>query len=352
MADIPRNLYMHFPFCRGKCSYCALYSRGAVALSERKAYSAKMADALSKLSARGAKFSTVYFGGGSPALCDLNAVLSSLAPCLEIDAEVSVELHPLDVKKPLLDMLRSEGVNRISMGVESLDNATLRDMGRRYSLNEAKDAFFTVREFFDNAGIDLIVGYPRVENAEEWKIEKLADWGMTHCSVYSLQLEEESSLASREGIESSLPDDDEVMDSLKNIGEFLESISLERYEISNWARKGRECRHNSAVWAGEDYLGLGTGAYSRVALRRMRGAWGVDGEGAEEVSVVSEEDDIKERLLFRLRTRKGLDASFCPRWKETLEKFVAEGVLSSAGDIYRLTPRGMEICDYVLAALV
>ena len=343
MADIPRNLYMHFPFCRGKCSYCALYSRGAVALSERKAYSAKMADALSKLSARGAKFSTVYFGGGSPALCDLNAVLSSLAPCLEIDAEVSVELHPLDVKKPLLDMLRSEGVNRISMGVESLDNATLRDMGRRYSLNEAKDAFFTVREFFDNAGIDLIVGYPRVENAEEWKIEKLADWGMTHCSVYSLQLEEESSLASREGIESFLPGDDEVMDSLKNIGEFLESISLERYEISNYAVPGYECRHNLAVWRGEDYVGLGDGACGRIGLKRTKFG---------RVETVTAEFDEKERRLFRLRTREGLDASGRPEWEQILQKYVQEGLLTQAGMTYRLTERGMEVCDSILAELV
>lgn len=345
---------MHFPFCRGKCSYCALYSRAAVALSERKDYSEKMAQSLSCLAASGAKekFSTVYFGGGSPALCDLKTILRSLAPCLAPNAEVSVELHPLDVKKHLLDMLRAEGVNRISMGVQSLDEATLRDMGRRYSLNEARDAFFEIREFFDNAGIDLIVGYPRVENSKAWNLSEIADWGISHCSVYSLQLEEGSALASRSGIERLLPGDDEVMDLLKSIGDFLQSISLERYEISNWARKGCECRHNCAVWAGEDYLGLGTGAYSRVGLRRMCGAWSIEGEGAEELSVVDEEEDIKERLLFRLRTKSGIDVSSRPQWRECLDAFVREGLVCSSGDIYRLTPRGMEVCDSILAELV
>lgn len=230
-----------------------------------------------------------------------------------------------------LNQLKMLGVNRISMGVQSLNDAILADMGRGYTVDEAERAFALVKNHFDNAGIDLIVGYP---GDEKWNLHRLESWGLKHCSVYSLQNER--------GLKK-VPDDDEVLDRIKSVAAFLKGMGLERYEISNYAVPGYECRHNLAVWRGEDYIGFGDGACGRIGLKRTK-------FGKEET--VSPEFDEKERRLFRLRTREGLDASGHPEWGQTLEKYCKQGLLVESGGIYRLTERGTEVCDAVLSELV
>ena len=170
--------------------------------------------------------------------------------------------------------------------------------------------------------------------------ERLADWGLRHGSVYSLQ--NERGLAD-------VPGDDWVLDRLRMVSAALAEIGLERYEISNYARPGSECRHNLAVWRGEDYFGLGAGASGRIGLRRTRNL-GTCAHEAEET--VSPERDALERRIFRLRTREGLDSTGYPAWGQALEKFCETGLLTKEGAIYRLTARGMEVCDSILAELV
>ena len=327
------NLYVHFPFCRRKCSYCALYSRAGVSQADRDAYVRRLAQDIKQSSnLKSVDLATVYFGGGSPALCDLGVLAPSLRPLCGEDTEFTVELHPLDVTTATLDVLKGLGVNRISMGVQSLDDAVLADMGRGYALEEAERAFARVAERFDNAGIDLIVGYSTEETWE--RLGRLKNWGLKHCSVYSLQ--NERGLAN-------VPDDDTVLNRISEISAFLKGIGLERYEISNYAVPGFECRHNLAVWRGEDYVGLGDGACGRIGLKRTK-------FGREET--VSAEFDEKERRLFRLRTKDGLDASNHPEWGQTLQNACKQGLLTQSGEIYRLTERGMEICDSILADLI
>ena len=227
------------------------------------------------------------------------------------------------------------------MGVQSLDDATLRAMGRGYTADDAARAFALVKSRFDNAGIDLIVGYPG--DSAKW-IGRLADWGLRHCSAYSLQNER--------GLKN-VPDDDAILDGIRTTAAFLKSIGLERYEISNYAVPGFECRHNLAVWRGEDYVGLGEGAYGRVGLVRTRN-WQCPSQSFE---TVSKENDETERTIFRLRTSEGLDASRHPEWMPVLKRFVKEGLLLKRKDranhpVYALTERGTEVCDAILAELV
>ena len=418
----PENLYVHFPFCRRKCSYCALYSRAGVGESDRAAYVSALAEDLkrrlrpSTFNLQPSTFSTIYFGGGSPALCGLAPLFKVLASRGASRArrregtadnfgsdglgafEFTVEMHPLDVTAEKLEELKAGGVNRISMGVQSFDDATLARMGRGYTIAEAFEAFRLVKRYFDNVGIDLIVGYPgekRLEirdkrlDADDW-LEKFVGEGMRHCSVYSLQNER--------GLKD-VPEDDVILDEIKRIARELDALGLKRYEISNYAVPGYECRHNLAVWRGEDYLGLGEGACGREGLKRTRGirarrtpsssAVGrPEGDVELEYSVeeVSPEFDRKERALFRLRTREGLDAAAFPEWRETLARFVKEGVIASrvarrtmgeessrvarrtmgeatdivprvthervCSQVYVLTERGTEVCDAILAELV
>ena len=403
MAD---NLYVHFPFCRRKCTYCALHSHAGANVEKRRAYVAALAEAVRRLCEQmtdGETFSTVYFGGGSPALCDLRPLFDALRPRLSVlpapstkhqapgtkhqapstkhqapSTEFTVELHPLDVTDDLLKALRDGGVNRISMGVQSLDDAVLTDMGRGYTFAEAERAFALVKEHFDNAGIDLIIGYPGESAALTPRHARLAKWGLRHCSVYSLILEEKSILGRRLQsaaaggnceLTQALPSDDETMNRLALVARLLGDLGLERYEISNYAQPGYECRHNLAVWRGEDYIGLGEGAHGRVGLFRTQNCLDLSSVSrlssspkssvsrlssslAPVVETVSPESDAKERRLFRLRTREGLDTSGYPAWPPALEKFVAEGLLTKEGAVYRLTDRGMEVCDSILAEVV
>lgn len=332
---MPSNLYVHFPFCRARCSYCTLFSRVGRSASERRGYVARIARALSQ---RKENFKTIYFGGGSPGLCDLRPIFSALGAA----EEFTVELNPLDVGEELLKTLKDGGVNRISMGVQSLDDGILAHMKRGYTFDEAERAFALVKKHFDNAGIDLIVGYPGEKAAITRNHARLADWGLKHCSVYALQNERKLE---------NVIDDETVMDRLAETAVFLEGIALKQYEISNFAAEGFECRHNLAVWRGEDYLGLGEGACGRTGLYRTRSAMTL--EIPPDAEKLTPEDDLKERTIFRLRTRDGIDCSRHPQWREALERFTAQGLLlKRSGNVYRLTARGNEVCDAILAEIV
>ena len=341
------NLYVHFPFCRAKCAYCALHSRAGSTPEARRAYCARFAAEVMP------PYSTIYFGGGSPALCDLTP-LSEALHVRGDDCEFTVELHPLDAQPRILEQLKEGGVNRISMGVQSLDDDVLKAMGRLHTAAEAEAAFRAVRAAgFTNAGIDLIAGWPGT-TPDSWHttLSRATALGLDHCSVYTLIREPKTrlDLAVRRG-ELALPSDDTALAQIDAARAALAEVGLARYEISNYARPGFECRHNLAVWRGEDYIGLGEGAHGRRGL--VRTASGVE-------TTVTPEEDAVERALFSLRTREGLSLDRVarlwpiltprlPAWREKLEFFKRQGLLQ---DAYRLTPRGAEVCDSILAELV
>ena len=346
------NLYAHFPFCRAKCAYCALRSRAGSTPEARRAYCARLAEQLTALGPV-AQVSTVYFGGGSPALCDLTPVFEALGSWGTVP-EFTVELHPLDARSDVLEMLRRGGVNRISIGVQSFDDDVLKAMGRLHTAAEAEAAFRAVRAAgFANVGIDLIAGWPGT-CAESWRdtLVRATALGLDHCSVYTLIREPRTrlDLALRRG-ELALPSDDVALGQIDVARAALAEAGLARYEISNYARPGFACRHNLAVWRGEDYIGIGDGAHGRRGLVRTE-------SGAE--TTVSPEEDAVERTLFSLRTSEGLSlervarlwpvlAPRLPAWRETLEFFKRQGLLQ---DAYRLTARGAEVCDSILADLL
>lgn len=349
------NLYLHFPFCRSKCAYCALHSHVGRSEAERRAYVERMAADVERhfASSDGKPLSTLYFGGGTPALCDLSPLFDVIGRQDKSEVfEFTVELNPLDVSPALLAKLRQGGVNRISMGVQSFDDATLKSMGRPHNADQACNAWRMIRDAgFVNAGIDLICGWPGDRSgalpSDSWMrtLDSAAALAPDHCSVYTLILEPETRLANDvDNGRVSLPSDDCALAELAEAERVLGKAGLERYEISSFAKPGMECRHNLATWRGEDYTGIGEGACSR-------------------------EGNAVSRVIFRLRLLKeGFSPSsaaadfpeLAPRvaeWCEILDRFSAEGVLystSSGGNspTYRLTPRGTEVCDTILAELV
>ena len=355
------NLYVHFPFCRSKCTYCALRSRGGVSETARAAYAARIADEVSRLdfAARG----TVYFGGGTPALCDLRPVCAAVRERFGTIDEFTVELNPCDATPALLADLRAGGVNRISMGMQSLDDDALRAMGRPHAADDAEAAFRMIRAAgFGNAGFDLIAGWPGT-SAASWSktLERACALRPDHVSVYTLIREPGTALdrAVREG-RVTLPDDDAALAQHYAARAALASIGLVRYEVSNFARPGFECRHNVSVWRGEDYVGLGEGAHGRVGVHRTVG----NVNGGYAVTTLAPEADALERTLFALRMAEGIDLGAAVRswpilfgrrtaWRKELQALVQHGIVREAGpDRFALTDRGFEVCDAVISAIM
>lgn len=351
------NLYAHFPFCRAKCAYCALLSRVGSSSAARADHVARIASELPM-----APLTTVYFGGGTPALCDLVPLLDALASRIgqSGQTEFTVELHPLDVTDETLEALRRGGVNRISLGVQSFDDAVLESMGRGHTADEAEAAFRRIKRDFPNAGMDLIAGWPGCSDAC-WResLERAVSLEPVHMSCYSLIHEPKTrlDLAVRKGV-LALPDDEAALAQVSMARDVFAAAGLVRYEVSNYARPGFECRHNCAVWRGEDYLGLGEGAHGRVGLTRTVGT----GAGYQTESV-SPEEDAFERAVLGLRTVAGIDLSDVaarypllaprlPEWRRSLDALVAPGILwKPSSDRFAPTSRGFEVCDAVMAEL-
>ena len=352
------NLYVHFPFCRGRCAYCALLSRAGSSPASRAAHVDRV---VREIDALPSAPRTVYFGGGTPALCDLSPVFAALRRKGGAPDEFTVELHPSDAVPATLDALRAGGVNRVSLGVQSLDDAALAAMGRGHTAAEAEAAFRRVRAVFPNAGLDLIAGWPGTTDAS-WRatLARALDLEPVHVSCYSLIREPKTrlDLAVRRG-EVLLPDDDAALAQVSLARDAFAAAGLVRYEVSNYARPGFACRHNRAVWRGEDYVGLGEGAHGRVGLARTVGT-----RDGYDTSSVTPEEDALERALLGLRTADGLDLADIPRrwpllapripaWRRSLDALVPPGILATpAPDRYVPTDRGFEVCDAVMAELV
>jgi len=379
---MPSHLYIHVPFCDGKCHYCGFYS----VMAEPRLTSLYQGLPACELSqtlaahplATRDTVKTVYIGGGTPALLGqdgLRRLAESLAERLPLDAveEWTVELNPASVSPDLLATLRDLGVNRLSVGVQSFSNDTLARIGRRHSAQTAFRAIRLAQDAgFENIGIDLIAGLPGV-TPEEWQetLEYALSLRLVHLSVYALSLEP-GTVLSRQAVEGlSIPDDEAQLAALTQAEGTLSQAGFVRYEISNYALPGYECRHNLGVWRGNDFLGLGPAAASRIG--RMR--WTNSEDLADYIEALAENrqpprtcetldetDDAVERAVFALRLNEGIDpfelaarfsalADRAELWEERLEKLARLGVTERGGKRWRLTARGREVCDAAIREL-
>jgi oxygen-independent coproporphyrinogen-3 oxidase len=380
------HLYVHVPFCASKCQYCAFYSVVAGA-GERHAFAALPGRELRILA--GAKGNgpagaprTLYFGGGTPGLLGgegLQALADGLWQVLDRDQleEWTVELNPATATPGLFAALRGMGVNRLSMGAQCFEDSVLQAIGRPHDAATTVRAVASARAAgFDNLGLDLIAGLPGVSE-EAWRvsIERAVALGATHVSVYALSVEEGTPLAAHVADGSVvLPGAEEQLAALAQAESFLTGAGLSRYEISNYARPGMECRHNLACWRGGDYVGLGPSASSRAGLRRWTNRADVrayaQSVAAGERPPLSEEEtldpeaDAVERMVFGLRLAEGVclerfaarHPAAGPRtaaWASALARLEGHGLVERmAGGAWRLTGRGREVADAVMAELV
>ena len=360
------GLYIHIPFCKTRCIYCDFFSTTA---GERVA---AYVDALcGEIAARcaGREFDTIYIGGGTPSWIGVERIVRIIEAIPHPTAvrEFTIECNPDDVTEDFVEGLRRTSVNRVSLGVQTLTDERLRLIGRRHTARQAVEAVERLRENgYGNISVDMIYGLPG-QTMEEWErdLGRALALGTPHLSAYSLMYEEGTALwKMREEHKVAEAHEELSIAMYHTLIDKCAEAGLEQYELSNFARKGFESRHNSAYWRGGEYVGVGAGAHSYDGgkVRRLNapdldayiGGW----EHSEET--LSEDELFNEAVFTGLRTMKGVDWSALearfPRQSETIKKIaerhVCLGNLEFEDGHLRLTRQALFVSDDVMSDLM
>jgi oxygen-independent coproporphyrinogen III oxidase len=360
------HLYIHIPFCPNICPYCAFYKESAG--RERVE---TFLDALLMETERWAAWlqpRTIFFGGGTPSALSIpqfEKLLGGLHSRLDLSLleEWTIEMNPATVASDKASLLRSMGINRVSMGVQSWDDSVLKSLGRTHDAEKAEASFHLLRKAgFDNLSIDLIFGVPG-QSLESWRatIERSLDLKPEHLSAYGLTYEEDTEFFRRLGRGEMAPDEGLEADQFELTSELLGEEGYLQYEVSNYTLPGRESLHNSAYWAGKDYLGLGPSAFSTVGSQRWRNIseTGIYSEttlagktSADFEEEVTEDLKSRERAAFGMRTLRGLAMRDSGRWSGELEKLENQGLVGRNDGAWVLTARGRLLADTVAEVFI
>ena len=356
-------IYVHVPFCRSFCTYCDFYSELACKGRDSHSYETYLSELLSEAARRAAEIEaaadvrTLYFGGGTPSVLPLTILerIVSAFGGLSFE-EFTIEVNPEDIleKGPeYLAGLKALGVNRVSMGVQSLDDPMLRWMNRRHDAEGAHKAFLALREAgFDNISLDVIFGISHLsEETLSSTLREILSWKPEHISAYQLSIEEGSALA--EMLESGRyreAEENQCAAQYELICRLLAEEGYDHYEISNWARPGFEARHNSAYWARVPYVGLGPGAHSFDGVRRSWNSQNVS-SWESEYEYLSEEEAREESIMLGLRTSKGVAEALCDA--DAVEKLISESAIIRIGDAkIRIPENSFFISDSIIERLI
>lgn len=388
-ADMPDSfsLYVHIPYCVSKCPYCDFNSHVAEHIPEAEYTQALLRELRHHASGSpawaGRHLKSVFFGGGTPSTfqgASIGAVLDEAAGLFRLDdaVEVTLEANPGAVDAGRFRDYRSCGVNRISLGAQTFDAGLLRFLGRVHSAGETRQALRSVREAgFDNFSLDLIYGIPgQTVDGVDADLSQALEWAPPHLSAYNLTIEEGTPFHARYRAGRLRPLDEEVeVEMADRVGSALAQAGLERYEISNYARPGRESRHNVNYWEGGDYLGIGAGAHShhrqpedplgerwqneRSPMGYMRRT-NEDGHAVTERERPEQRQAMAEHLFTGLRMIGGVSAaSFRRRFGAAPQDafpavgdWLAQGLLTEDGQRLRFGPRGLLLANELFVRLV
>jgi oxygen-independent coproporphyrinogen-3 oxidase len=369
-------LYVHVPFCAKRCGYCSFNTSpledGALARYLEALH--REIDLLGGIAwSPRVRLSTIFLGGGTPSLLAADEMAAGLARIrarfdVAADAEVTVECNPESVTRDKLAGYRAAGVNRLSLGVQSLDNSILPRLGRLHDARGARAAFEAARAAgCDNLSVDLMYGLPGLD-PDGWTraVETVLDWGPDHLSAYGLTLDA-GSLWGAAGVEG-LPTEDTQIDQYWRLARAAAARGFEHYEISNYARPGRRSRHNQIYWHAAEYLAAGPGACGFVGRMRYanvkatpRYCETLAGGDLPLASWehLSEAQRLAERLILGLRTADGIPAKLLEmrlagetRLRDLVEQWRARALLVDADDRVRLTEAGFLLSDALFVELL
>lgn len=370
------GIYLHIPFCRSKCAYCDFYSlTGREDQMDR--YLAALITHLEETApqAKGRLVDTIYLGGGTPSIFGaqrLKTLLDTVRRLYRLnrDCEITMEANPESVTPELLRSVKKAGVNRLSLGVQSCDDGELRAIGRPHSFAQAVQAVEIARRAgIENLSLDLIFGLPDQDMAS-WQrtVEALIALHPEHLSCYGLQLEEGTPLYQRQD-QLTLADDDLQADMYLWMVERLRQAGYFQYEISNFAKPGRESRHNLRYWRLEEYIGFGPGAHSDFGGRRysfvrsleeyMKGIE-TGGPIVDEDQEIPAEERRSEYLMLGLRTVSGIDGDWYSRayhmnfrpLEVLFQGYARRGLAEETAGCWHFTPQGFLISNLLIGEIL
>ncbi len=376
-------LYIHWPFCASKCPYCDFNSHVRENVDHRAWKDAYLKE-LSYYAGLtpGRTVQTIFFGGGTPSLMHPDTVAAVLQAAralwpMAADAEITMEANPTSIEADKFRDFRAAGVNRVSVGVQALNDEALKFLGREHTAAEARRAVDIARASFDRTSFDLMYARPE-QSPQHWAAElgEALTLSPDHISLYQLTIEEGTPFHTRHARgDFEMPGEDAAGDFYEVTQELMVRAGLPAYEISNHARPGQESRHNLVYWRYGDYVGVGPGAHGRLTL--VDGKWATrahrapeiwlekvmkDGQGGHECELVAPAQRWMEALMMGLRLQEGvplarLETEAGQAWNELLDKrkvdiLVKERLLNANGGILTATPAGRQRLNGLLGYLM
>jgi putative oxygen-independent coproporphyrinogen III oxidase len=374
------GVYVHWPFCLSKCPYCDFNSHVRhAAIDEARFVRAFAAEiAITAARAPGRTVSSIFFGGGTPSLMQpatVSALLDAIARhwTIRSGAEITLEANPTSVEAERFRGYRTAGVNRVSLGVQALDDGALKELGRLHTAREALDAVAIARSVFDRYSFDLIYARPR-QTPQDWaaELKRAIAEAAEHLSLYQLTIEQETPFAALHAAgKLIIPDDDQARALWDVTQDICAGAGLPAYEISNHARAGAQCRHNLVYWRAQEYAGIGPGAHGRldidgerhaIATEKRPEAWLMRveslGHGVVTDETLTRGEIADEFLLMGLRLAEGIDPQRYTRLAgrpldpARIAILRDEGAVETTGDgRLRVTQSGFPVLDAVVADL-
>ena len=363
----PLEIYIHIPFCISKCKYCDFKSAPSCS-KERTDYVESLCEKIRTYEefAKAYRVVSIFIGGGTPSILDavqMKEIFKSIKETFELTAgaEITVEMNPGTVTSEKLEAYRECGVNRLSIGLQSVNNHELAALGRIHTYEEFLETYQMARETgFENINIDLISAIPH-QTVESWRktLEKVASLKPEHISAYSLIIEEGTPFYERYGEgehDDELPTEEDERQMYHDTRKILASCGYERYEISNYAKPGYECRHNLGYWERCEYLGIGVGAASLIGNKRF--AQGDSLSAEPEVEELTRENEMEEFMFLGLRKMKGVSmaafeevfgVSMQEVYGDVIREMKVKGLLEEVSGYVRLTEAGIDVSNYVMS---
>ncbi|NTW49752.1 MAG: radical SAM family heme chaperone HemW [Chlorobiales bacterium] len=372
------GVYFHIPFCRRRCAYCDFYFITNTGLIEQFLVALEKEVRAKAPLFEGQPVGSVYFGGGTPSLLDdksLAKILSLAHTCFKIDpeAEITLEANPEDLTEEKVRGLRALSVNRLSLGLQSFNQKKLETLTRKHTAAESLKAAELARKYFENLNLDLIFG-SEGESLQDWllDLETALQFDPPHLSTYSLTIEPQTLLWKMiETGKRHAPEDALQTEMFLLTMQRLREAGFDHYEVSNFAKAGRESRHNLACWNREPYLGFGPAAHSFVKIagqeRRLanksslKAYFELPENALDFEEALSEKDILNETVFLELRQGKGLDMVFLEKRRKfphpflpegKIEQFVGQGLMFREGNRLRLTDKGFTLADTLAEDLI
>jgi len=381
----PLSIYIHYPFCKAKCPYCDFNSHVKDGVNHQRflrAYEIELENFAQKVGRR--KVTTIFFGGGTPSLMPIflvEGILQKIAQLFVMDenCEISLEANPTSFEASKFKDLRMVGINRLSLGIQALNDGDLKFLGRQHSAKEALETIETAAKIFDNFSFDLIYARPQ-QSLKSWReeLERAISFQTKHLSLYQLTIEKGTRFfGDFQKKKFTMPSQELSAQFYELTDEITSANGFRTYEISNYAKDGFACAHNLTYWRGLDYAGIGAGAHSRIYFENEKNrraisllcepsAWlnkvESDGIAIQKIEEITQDELLEELILMGLRLEEGIDEKyfyphFSKKFREIfdykkLEKMQDDGLIILSENIIKITAQKRILSDAIIRKII